>query len=62
MVRRALIVVLGLPAALLALWGGWEIALQVPGAPQALVGAAGLLAIGVIALAATFLGATTTRG
>lgn len=57
MAQRALLVVLGLPVGLFALWGAWEIARQTPNAPQALLGAAFFLVCGALALAATLLGA-----
>jgi hypothetical protein len=57
MVQRALVVLLGLPIALFAWWGSWELARQVPAAPQAALGAAAFAAIGLVALAAAVLGA-----
>ena len=55
--QRALVVVLTLPIAAFALWGAWELARQVPAAPQAAIGAVAFLAIGGVALAAGALGA-----
>ncbi len=54
--QRALVVVLAVPIAAFALWGAWELARQVPAAPQAAIGALGFLAIGGVALAAGALG------
>ncbi|MBX5491226.1 MAG: hypothetical protein IRZ14_08705 [Chloroflexi bacterium] len=61
MVQRLLLVALGLPVTLFALWGAWEIARHLPEAPQAVLGAAFFLACGVIGAAALVLGAVTTR-
>ncbi|HZS03213.1 MAG TPA: hypothetical protein VFE37_31200 [Chloroflexota bacterium] len=58
--QRALQVLLALPIAAFALWGAWELARQVPTAPQAALGALGFVAIGVVALAAAALGAQAT--
>jgi hypothetical protein len=57
MARRALLVALGLPVALFALWGAWEIARYIPQAPQAALGAAFFLACGLGGLAAVVLAA-----
>ena len=58
--QRALVMALALPIAAFALWGAWELARQVPTAPQAALGAAAFLAIGAVALAAGALGAQAT--
>jgi hypothetical protein len=57
MLQRLLIVLLALPIAFFALWGGWEMALQTPSAPLAPLGALAFVAIGVGALAVALLGA-----
>ncbi|HLI26742.1 MAG TPA: hypothetical protein VKZ60_06710 [Chloroflexota bacterium] len=57
--QRALLAALGLPVALFALWGAWEIARYVPQAPQAVLGAAFFLACGLAGLAAVVLGASS---
>ena len=59
--QRAILLVLGVPVALFALWGAWEIARQTPHAPQAVLGAAFFAAAGVLALIATILGARAQR-
>lgn len=59
--RQALLVVLGVPVALFALWGAWEIGRQMPQAPQALLGVAFFAAVGGVALAATLFGARAQR-
>jgi hypothetical protein len=58
--QRALVVLLALPIAAFALWGAWELARQVPTAPQAALGAVAFVAIGGVALAAGALGAQST--
>ena len=58
--QRALVAILALPITAFALWGAWELARQVPTAPQAALGAIAFVAIGVVALAAGALGAQTT--
>ena len=57
MAQRVLLLVLGLPIAAFALWGSWEMARQVPTAPQAVFGAAAFAIFGLVALAAAVLGA-----
>ena len=58
--QRVLLVALALPSAAFALWGSWEMARQVPAAPQALLGAAAFVLFGLLALAAAALGARAT--
>jgi hypothetical protein len=55
--QRALVAILALPIAAFAFWGAWEIARQMPTAPQAALGAIAFGAIGIIGLAAGLLGA-----
>ncbi|MBI4492617.1 MAG: hypothetical protein HY690_07485 [Chloroflexi bacterium] len=57
MAQRLLLAALGLAIAVFALWGSWEAARQIPTAPQALLAAVGLALFGLLALAATALGA-----
>ena len=61
MLQRVLLLALGLPVGLFALWGSLEMARQTPNAPQALIGAAFFALFGVLALAATALGVRAQR-